>query len=155
MREVMELLIPGIQNKEHIQKMQSIHRHVNILGKPIRMKNLFIMLILFFVISLPHPASATSPTDSGKTSSGSSTRHIQLETRQDSAFELIDVIVYRPIGFAATIVGAALFIGISPLTALASIPAPHDAFEKTADILVFTPGEYTFTRPIGDRSLAY
>ena len=119
------------------------------------MKNLFIVLTLFLVISLPLPATAASPAEASNTTSTPTTRVIQLEKRQDSAFVLFDVIVYRPLGFAATIVGAALFIGISPLTALASIPAPHDAFEQTADILVFTPGEYTFTRPLGDRTLAY
>jgi hypothetical protein len=119
------------------------------------MKNLFIVLTLFFVISLPHTAIAASPSGAGNTAGPQSTRRIQLEKRQDPGFVLFDVIVYRPIGFAVTIVGAALFIGISPFTALASIPAPHDAFEQTADILVFTPGEYTFTRPIGDRSLAF
>jgi hypothetical protein len=37
------------------------------------------------------------------------------------------------------------------LTAFASIPAPHDAFQKTFNVLVAAPGIYTFVRPVGDR----
>ena len=72
----------------------------------------------------------------------------------DPGFVLLDILVYRPVGLAVTLVGTGLFVAMSPLTAMAQIPAPHDAFEKTADILIMTPGEYTFTRPVGDRSLA-
>ncbi len=79
----------------------------------------------------------------------------EVEERQDSAFVLFDVIVYRPLGLVATIVGAALYVGISPFTALASIPPPHDAFAKVGDILVVAPAAYTFQRPLGKRALAY
>lgn len=121
------------------------------------MKKLFILL-LFSTISVPIPA-ATVPSPEESKSSSKQTTHqtstIRPEKRNDSAFVLFDVFVYRPIGLAATIVGAALFVGLSPLTALASIAPPHDAFAKTADILIVAPGEYTFTRPVGARSLAY
>lgn len=60
-----------------------------------------------------------------------------------------DVVLYRPAGFVATVVGSAVFIGISPLTAFASIPAPHDAFEKTAATLIGFPAKFTFERPLG------
>ncbi|MBS3951354.1 MAG: hypothetical protein KGZ88_00130 [Methylomicrobium sp.] len=73
----------------------------------------------------------------------------------DPGFVLLDVLFYRPLGFAATVVGTGLFIGISPLTALASIPHPHDAFIKTGNILVLAPGAYTFIRPLGDRRFPY
>lgn len=75
--------------------------------------------------------------------------------RNDSAFVLFDVIVYRPLGLVATIVGSALYVGLSPFTALASIPPPHDAFAKVGDILVVAPAAYTFQRPLGKRALAY
>ncbi len=70
-------------------------------------------------------------------------------------FVMLDVLFYRPVGLIATVIGAGLFIGTSPLTALASIPAPHDAFAKTGRILVLSPATYTFVRPIGDRSFPY
>jgi len=48
-----------------------------------------------------------------------------------------------------------VYIGMSPLTALASIPAPHDAFVKVGKILILAPADYTFVRPVGDRSFPY
>jgi len=73
----------------------------------------------------------------------------------DPGFVILDVLLYRPVGFAVTVTGTAAFIGISPLTALASIPEPHDAFAKTAKILILAPGAYTFIRPVGDRDFPY
>jgi hypothetical protein len=62
---------------------------------------------------------------------------------------LTDVIFVRPAGFAGMLAGGALFIGLSPLTALANIPEPHDAFERVGGILVGVPYAYTFVRPLG------
>lgn len=70
----------------------------------------------------------------------------------DKSYVLPDLIVMRPLGLAATIAGTALFIVISPLTALAYIPEPHDSFEKTANQLIFAPGHFTFSRPLGHKS---
>ena len=71
----------------------------------------------------------------------------------DNGFVLADVLVIRPLGFAATIAGSAAFVLISPLTAFANIAPPHDAFEKTANILVKAPANYTFSRPLGVQTL--
>ncbi|MDD1641443.1 MAG: hypothetical protein LUQ68_08135 [Methylococcaceae bacterium] len=73
----------------------------------------------------------------------------------DPGFVILDVLLYRPVGFAVTIIGTGAFIGLSPLTALASIPEPHDAFAKTAKILILAPGAYTFIRPLGDRAVPF
>lgn len=70
------------------------------------------------------------------------------EVRTD-AF-LVDVILGRPAGLVATVCGSALFVAISPLTALATIPSPHDAFDIAANKLILTPANFTFKRPIGD-----
>jgi hypothetical protein len=75
--------------------------------------------------------------------------------KADPAFTLLDILIYRPIGLAATLAGVGIFLGISPLTALASIPRPHDAFPQAFDILVNTPAAYTFVRPLGDRTIPY
>ncbi len=75
--------------------------------------------------------------------------------KTDPGFVLLDVLIYRPVGLVATIVGTAVFVGVSPLTALASIPEPHDAFAKISNILIVFPGAYTFVRPIGDRDFPY
>ncbi len=62
---------------------------------------------------------------------------------------MIDMIL-RPVGIAATIIGAGAYIGVSPLTAIATIPEPHDAFVKLADTIVCKPFKWTFLRPSGD-----
>jgi hypothetical protein len=65
-------------------------------------------------------------------------------------FVIPDILIYRPIGIVATVVGAGVFTAISPLTAIAQISPPHDAFNKTADILILGPGRFTFDRPVGN-----
>lgn len=79
---------------------------------------------------------------------------MQSDARTDAGFVLLDIILYRPVGLAATMVGTAFFIGISPLTAMASIAQPHDAFEKSYKVLIRMPARYTFVRPVGDKSLS-
>jgi hypothetical protein len=86
---------------------------------------------------------------------GSAVAQSQSVEETNPGFVLLDVILYRPVGLAATIIGTGVFIGISPLTALASIPAPHDAFVKTGKILIFMPADYTFVRPLGNRDAPY
>jgi hypothetical protein len=72
--------------------------------------------------------------------------HAQNE--QPPVVALIDVILYRPLGLVATVVGSATFVAISPLTAIAAISPPHDAFQITADLLIMKPAKYTFDRPL-------
>lgn len=75
--------------------------------------------------------------------------------KSDPIFTLIDMFIYRPAGLAVTLAGTGLFVGLSPITALASIPKPHDAFNQAFKLLIASPGGYTFVRPIGDRSFPY
>ena len=100
------------------------------------MKQIFLVLTLLLTISISAPAYAE-------------------ETDEDySPFYVVpDILIYRPFGIAFTLIGASLFVVMSPLTAIASIPAPHDAFDKTLDILVMAPGRYTFVRPLGNLSV--
>ena len=85
----------------------------------------------------------------------SAVAHSQSVEEVDPGFVLLDVLLYRPLGLVATVIGAGVFIGLSPLTALASIPVPHDAFVKTGKILFLAPAAYTFIRPVGDRDFPY
>lgn len=63
---------------------------------------------------------------------------------------LIDVFL-RPLGFVEVIAGSAAFVVLSPLTAIASIPAPQEnAFTELADTLIVKPYKFTFVRPVGD-----
>ncbi|MEN8260581.1 MAG: hypothetical protein ABFS02_08350 [Pseudomonadota bacterium] len=71
----------------------------------------------------------------------------------DAAFGLVDavteIMLLRPAGLIGTILGTGFFVATTPLTALANIAPPHDAFEKTIDVFIMTPAKYTFDRPMG------
>jgi len=81
------------------------------------------------------------------------TSTVAAEDHYDPGWVLLDILFYRPAGLVATIAGAGVFVGMAPLTALAQTVPPHDAFEKTADILIGIPGHFTFVRPVGARSV--
>jgi hypothetical protein len=85
----------------------------------------------------------------------SAVAHSQSVEKTDPGFVLLDVLLYRPVGLVVTVIGTAMFVGVSPLTALASIPEPHDAFAKVGKILILAPAAYTFIRPVGDRDFPY
>jgi len=73
------------------------------------------------------------------------------EPRKADGYDVLaDTIIVRPMSFVGMIVGSALFAGLSPFTAIATIPAPHNAFKLLADILIIKPAKYTFNRPVGD-----
>jgi hypothetical protein len=57
---------------------------------------------------------------------------------------LIDVLVARPITFAATVIGSALFVVSLP------IAATSHSTKSSAKFLVVGPAHDTFTRPLGD-----
>jgi hypothetical protein len=55
-----------------------------------------------------------------------------------------DVLVVRPVCFAATIIGSALFVIALPVAAISK------STRQTAHALVVAPARATFSRPIGD-----
>lgn len=65
-------------------------------------------------------------------------------------YDVVIDMVLRPLSFSGMMTGAVLYVGLSPLTAIATIPAPHDAFVLLADTIVVKPAKYTFVRPVGD-----
>jgi len=65
-------------------------------------------------------------------------------------YDVVIDMVLRPVSFVGTVTGAVVYVGLSPLTAIATIPAPHDAFVLLADTIVVKPAKYTFVRPVGD-----
>jgi hypothetical protein len=73
----------------------------------------------------------------------------QQQVESDGYDVMMDIFL-RPVGIVGTIVGAGLFVGLSPITALAAIPSPHDAFEKLGNTIVCKPFKWTFYRPVGD-----
>jgi hypothetical protein len=56
----------------------------------------------------------------------------------------VDVIVARPVSFAMTVIGSALFVVSLP------VAIPAKSVEKVARTLIVTPAKDTFTRPLGD-----
>ena len=77
--------------------------------------------------------------------------HAQTQQQVESdGYDVMMDIFLRPVGIVGTIVGAGLFVGLSPITALAAIPSPHDAFEKLGNTIVCKPFKWTFYRPVGD-----
>jgi len=76
---------------------------------------------------------------------------ITISRAQDdnSIATITDVTLVRPGCFLATVIGSAFFVVAFPFAA-----ASHSV-RKTADTLVITPAQATFTRPVGDFSTLY
>jgi len=62
----------------------------------------------------------------------------------DSTATAMDALVGRPLGFAATVVGSAIFVVTLPFSATSG------SIKSTAEALVLKPGRDTFVRPLGD-----
>ena len=56
---------------------------------------------------------------------------------------IADLFFLRPLGFAATVVGSAVWILALPFT------LPTKSNKKAAEKLVVEPAKYTFSRPLG------
>jgi hypothetical protein len=97
------------------------------------------MIKLALSLALLATASAQAGTDNA----------LDCKQRTEAMNLMTDVIVIRPVGFAVTLAGTALFAGLSPFTGLASIPEPHDSFNRVGAVLVGAPFAYTFVRPLG------
>lgn len=57
---------------------------------------------------------------------------------------ILDLVITRPFGLVATVVGAAAFVVALPFT------IPSGSVKETADALVKRPIAYTFDRPLGE-----
>ena len=62
----------------------------------------------------------------------------------DPVSVVVDVLVARPVSFAATMVGSALFVVSLPFAAVSR------STKDTAETLVAAPARDLFTRPVGD-----
>jgi hypothetical protein len=56
---------------------------------------------------------------------------------------ILDLVLLRPIGFVATVLGTAAFVVSLPFT------IPLKQTNEAAQKMVVKPGKYTFTRPLG------
>lgn len=59
---------------------------------------------------------------------------------------VVDVVLMRPLGLFATVLGTALTVVALPFT------VPSGSVESSARELIVKPAEYTFKRPLGDFS---
>ena len=59
---------------------------------------------------------------------------------------VVDVVVMRPLGLVATVLGTALTVVALPFT------IPSGSVGESAQAFIVKPAEYTFKRPLGDFS---
>ncbi len=67
----------------------------------------------------------------------------------DAAFyagAVFDVVILRPLGFVASLVGAAMFVPVALVTA----PNGLDSIEQAWELFVIGPAEFVYTRPLGE-----
>ena len=57
---------------------------------------------------------------------------------------VVDLVVVRPLGVAATVIGTVLTVVALPFT------IPSGSVESSARELIVKPAEYTFNRPLGE-----
>ncbi|WP_428355496.1 hypothetical protein [Methyloprofundus sp.] len=100
-------------------------------------KFLLLSLLSFFILNQPLHAQENSKKKATEAAD------------YNPLFVPFDLLIFRPLGLAATVAGTAIFVAMSPITALSSIAPPHDAFERVADVFIVVPATYTFLRPMG------
>lgn len=86
-------------------------------------------VILGLALLLVHPGSASAENEAA-----------------DIAAASFDVLLLRPVGFAASVVGAAMFLPAALMTA----PNGRDSIEDAWEQFVSTPAEYVYSRPLGE-----
>jgi hypothetical protein len=71
---------------------------------------------------------------------------VLASTKTDPAIVGADALVGRPLCFAVTVVGSAVFVVTLPFS------APSGSIHSAAEALVLKPARETFVRPLGDFS---
>jgi hypothetical protein len=96
-------------------------------------RNMLIIVLAAALALAPAAASAESPEKQ------------QVPRDEYGAVQMAtDLLLGRPLGLAATIVGTALFIVSLPFSAAGG------NMEQAGQVLVQAPAEFTFKRPLGD-----
>ena len=76
-----------------------------------------------------------------------------IDDTSSTAKDVLSELIIRPVAVIGSVTGLAIFVIASPVSGLASIPEPHDAFKTTWDDFVVTPYHFAFRRPLGDYSV--
>lgn len=92
----------------------------------------------------PPAQSPQAPTKESTMTSPNPAQNASAGRRVDPAEVAADALVVRPVGMAATVVGAAIFIVALPFAAIAG------DVKQTSKSLVGAPAAFTFKRRLGD-----
>ena len=90
------------------------------------------LAIAGLLLSLSHPAVASQA--------------FEVETQSSSVPMMFDVLIMRPIGLAATVIGTAVYV--FPVLPLMAMTRPAD-IGKPIRPLIGEPARFTFSDPIG------
>jgi hypothetical protein len=135
-----------------------MHNQENNMGQ---FKTYFFIAALLCIIQQPALAEQETSTITPATDDTSMVASTEVDTTSDDdiAFDddatyitrgMLPELIIRPAWFVGTVFGAVIFIAGSPISGLASIPEPHDAFKITYEDFVEKPFNFTFRRPLGD-----
>ena len=95
----------------------------------------FIAMLVLMLLTVQMTVIAQEPAVPGK-------EHAQ-ESPEPAGLILIDALLLRPLGLAATALGTAAFVLTLPFS------LPTRSAGKVAEALVCKPAKYTFARPLG------
>ena len=105
-------------------------------------KPCFVMFLILVLLSATTLAAAQ---DAAKPKPGAADEMNEtLEVSDAAGMMLMDALLLRPLGLAATVLGTAAFIVTLPFS------LPTRSVDDAAKALVVAPATYTFARPLGE-----
>ena len=96
-----------------------------------------LLLVLLFATTLATAQQAAKPNEANEIKE-------TLEEPNAAGTMLVDALLLRSLGLAATVLGTAVFIVTLPFS------LPTRSADEAAKILVVKPAKYTFARPLGE-----
>ena len=100
---------------------------------------MFLILVLLAATTLAAAQEVVKP----KPSAADETNET-LEAPDAAGMILMDALLLRPLGLAATVLGTAAFIVTLPFS------LPTRSADDAAQVLIVKPATYTFARPLGE-----
>ena len=104
----------------------------------------FLAVLIALALLAPATGAAADTGAGGAASDGGSGSTYWDVTWEQVGASVLDVVILRPLGFAASAVGVAAFAVSLPLV------APSKNIRASWDVFVMAPADYTFVRPIGE-----
>ena len=103
-------------------------------------KSWFILLLVLLLLSATTLAVAQEAVEPRVADKANET----TEAPNAAGAMVLDALLLRPLGLAATVLGAATFVVTLPFS------LPTRSADDAAEVLVVKPAEYTFARPLGE-----